>query len=195
MARGPNGQIKKRPKNTKKRPSTPIQKKLAREITHSVWQIETIRVNQEWKDQGMASIQLLQREEGHIESYRMVAFLVDLRGLGLKDAFIKANVSRRVFERIDQLRALNADASKMVSCSEDLMRRLVFGGLVWARQHGFHTPVEVLRITERVFGPVSDLEESDLSEFGYEGKPLLIGSLDGLMPFLGNLDETRAIRH
>ena len=137
----------------------------------------------------MASIQLLQREEGHIESYRLVAFLVDVRGLGLKDAFIKANVSRRVFERIDQHRTQIADDFEMVSCSEELMRRLVFGGLAWARKHGFHTPVEVLRITERVLGPISDLEKWDLSEFGYDGKPLLMGSLDGLMPFLGKPDE------
>lgn len=128
MARGPNGQIKKHTKSKKKNPAPPMRERVAMERKSPVWRIAAIRINASWATDGMASIQLLQQEDGASDQYRLVAFLVDIHGIGLKDAFIKANVSRRVFERLDRQRHMMAEAPEMVSCPEELMRRLVFGG-------------------------------------------------------------------
>lgn len=185
MARGANGQIKKHPKSKKKKPAPPMREPMAIDRKSPVWRIAAIRINESWAN-GMASIQLLQQEDGVSDHYRLVAFLVDIHGIGLKDAFIKANVSRRVFERLDRQRHMMAGAPEMVSCTEELLRRLVFGGIVWARRQGFRTPTEVLRIAERVLGPTPDFEGDDLSEFGYEGRALLVGPFEDLRPFLGS---------
>lgn len=183
LARGPNGQIKKKPKGNAAKRKSPVRRdqSVSEVISPTVpqWQVVKIRINQRWQADGMATIQLLQRDEGQYEYYRLAVFLVDIMGVGLKDAFVRSNVSPRALDRMGQRWALAEDALTMVSCSEELMHHLVFGGIAWAHRHGFHIPTEALRVAERVLGPVPDMEAWDLSGFGYEGKPMIIGPFRG----------------
>lgn len=193
MARGPNGQIKKHRKAKNKGAAPQMREPRDVERKSLAFHIVAVRLNAGWESAGMASMQVLLQEDKYRDYYRLVAFLVDLHGVGLKDAFVRDNVSRRVFDRIDRKRSMMTDAPAMVSATEELARRLVWGGVAWARRHGFHTPANAIQIAEAVFGSPPDMEGDNLPEFGYEGEPLLVGSMENLAPFLGagvhHLDE------
>lgn len=128
--------------------------------------LERCVVNPDWKNAHMASI-VIARETG--SGLTAVGFLVDLWGFGLKDAFIHTGMSRA---SLDRLLAKVADDGEWVECPLPLAQELVYGGLTWARKHGFRTLSEVVRCLEILPAPEGD---PDISRFGTEGgSPLLV---------------------
>lgn len=136
----------------------------------------------------MASIVLLQRDP-RTGSHAFTGLLVDIRGVGLKDGFTRYAVSRQYLAQ--QVEKLNNhhpyDEVEYVDCSLDLLRQLVWGGILWARQHNFKTPSIALKVVDSVLGQMPDEPaELDLSIFGGDdGRPLIIGSFESLAQFLG----------
>ncbi len=188
MARGPQGQIKKQKKSGKKgkvkRAAMLSAASDSRPQVLSTWETVRCRISQDWETSGMAAIHVLQQREGFSTAYRLAGFLVDVKGLGLKDAFVHTNVSRNVMTQLDQRSHSHGMMLNYDSCSEDLARRLVFGGIFWARRWDFRTPPDVLKLTEKILGTIPNLEDDDLTEFGSDGKPFIIGDLDSLAQFL-----------
>ncbi len=197
MARGPNGQIKKK-HGKRRRPAIGPQLVVPEPSAVQApplygWSIVQCMATDQWEERGIASLYVLQQDPRLREDHTFTAFLIDLWGVGLKDAFQRFHTSRRrverELERLRQERMLETDPPAYIPCSTADMRRLVSGGIEWARQHGFRTPPHIIRIAESVLGPAAKDEPPDLSEFGRNGKPFLIGDPQTLAPFLVNVND------
>ena len=123
----------------------------------------------------MANIIIVRKTTG---GFTAVGFLVDTWGMGLKDAFMHKGLSRIA---LDQLLAHAAGADELVDCPLPLAQELVYGGLAWARQHGFRSPAEAIRCLKILPAPPG---EPDISSFGTkDGSPLIIGGLETIKRF------------
>jgi len=138
--------------------------------------LECCVINSDWRNAHMANIIIVRKTTG---GFTAIGFLVDTWGVGLKDAFIKKNLSRI---EVDQLLAHAAGANELIDCPLPLAQELVYGGLAWARQHGFKSPVKAIRCLKILPAPPG---EPDTSSFGTEnGSPLIIGGLEKIKSFL-----------
>jgi hypothetical protein len=116
----------------------------------------------------MANVIIVRKTTGG--GYTAVGFLVDIWGFGLKDVFVHKGLTRIGLDKLLAHAVDNDDEA--VDCPLALAQELVYGGLAWARQHGFRTPAEVIRCLKILPAP---LGEPDISSFGAEnGRPLLI---------------------
>jgi len=128
--------------------------------------LECCAINSNWKDAHMANVIIVRKTTG---GFTAVGFLVDTWGVGLKDVFMHKGLSRM---GLDKLLTHSVDEDKAIDCPLALAQELVYGGLAWARQHGFRIPGEVIRYLKILPAP---LGEPDISRFGAEGgRPLLI---------------------
>ena len=133
-------------------------------------------INVGWAQQGMANVSLARRTPRGISH---VAFLVDLYGVGLKDVAVHTGLSR---QGLDRLHSVGFGESGHEECTLPMAQDLVYGGVAWARRHGFRTPPEALRHLPYLPAPEAP---PDLSRFGGEdGKPLLIMGLEDMARFL-----------
>jgi len=113
MGRGPKGAARKG-KGSKKRRSTQslsklldlregrrAQAKLARAAAATRGRLRACWVNGNWQEQGMASMRLVRERTAGTEAVAM--FLVDLHGIGVKDATARLSVPRggAVHEALD----------------------------------------------------------------------------------------------
>ncbi len=129
--------------------------------------LECCVINSNWRDAHMANVIIIRKTTS---GFSAVGFLVDTWGIGLKDAFVHKGMSRL---ELDYLLAHAVGAEEeVVDCSLALAQELVYGGLAWARQHGFRTPAEAIRCLKILPAP---LGEPDISRFGTEdGSPLIV---------------------
>lgn len=126
-------------------------------------------------DYGMTTVYVLRNG---LSGITMAAYLVDVWGFGLKDAFIKEGVARSRWRHIQQ----GEDDGTLVEIDLETAQRFVYGGIAWAKRWGIRTPPEVLDVAQFLPAPAS---EPDLSEFGRDGKPLLMaksGDMERFMP-------------
>jgi len=133
-------------------------------------------INRDWKDGGSATIFILRRAPrgGHA----MAAYLVDLWCMGLKDAWGRLDISYTEFsEGIIQQTAPHIE---LVRVDLDTARRLVMGGIRFARQNGFRLPPRYQRWVALLGGGDSDSDEADLSDFGVDGKLCFVGNEEDL---------------
>ena len=124
-------------------------------------------INEDWKDARMASIFIFRRAASGLVSS---GFLVDLAGLGLKDAW--GNYGVRESEIEETRSRLAAKGMSLVPCELSLAAKIVHGGVAWARKWGFRLPSEH-KIWLRLLEAVTETEV-DLDLFGHDGKPFLI---------------------
>jgi hypothetical protein len=130
-------------------------------------------------------VEVVVRRKG-ISRVSMAVFLVDMRGWGLKDGFIRQEIGLSRWKRAVQDRG---DGVILTQTHLAKAQALVYGGLTWATQWGFRVSKETVDAV--AFIPEPDFVP-DLSSFGREGKPnLLMFSPDELqmrMPGV-SLDE------
>jgi hypothetical protein len=126
-------------------------------------------VNANWREMGMANIQVLGRAPDGRTAY--TAFLVDVWCVGLKDAFGKREMSRPDFEVILDQMDNQFEVAKLPAAEA---KRLVAGGMRFARQNGFKLPPHYERWVA-VFGDL-DVAGADLRNFGVEGGLRYIGT-------------------
>ncbi len=198
MGRGPNGQTKKRGKSSRPKPkgSKPREEARLQMAGLDTWPIVDCRINESWQS-GMASIHLLKRNP-RLDDYAFIAFLVDVRGLGLKDAFIRWHAGRqafsRVMERLGRARAADLEVDdyevpSFIGCPPELMVQLVVGGIHWARQNKFRTPPDIIEAAVTVLGATVINTPVDLGVFGRDGKPDLILTFEDAARFLEHPPE------
>ncbi len=132
-------------------------------------------INREWREAGIASLAAVRRApDGRLV---LAAFLVDVWCTGLKDAWGRVDMPPG---ELDRWLSRTRDAGmEMVSVDEALARRLVAGGVRFARQNGFRLPKHFERWIARA-GGVGDLASADLADFGKDGKLLYVGTLADL---------------
>ena len=134
-------------------------------------------VNDDWTETGIASIQVLGRAADGGCAH--AAFLVDVWCVGLKDAYGSRTALRSEFENL--LERLG-ERMHMGPIPAEVARRLVAGGVRFARQNGFHLPSHSDRWTA-IFGDLGDVASADLTDFGVEGNGRglrYVGTLDFL---------------
>ena len=132
-------------------------------------------VNAEWARDGMALLLMARLTPLGLTC---VVFLVDLCGVGLRDAAVHARLSPRGMDRLTQDLFAGHAAQE---CSVALAQDLVYGGVDWARRHGFSTPPEALGALPFLPPPASP---PDLGRFGLDGRPLLIGDAEEIARFV-----------
>jgi hypothetical protein len=131
----------------------------------------------EWKDEGIASLQVLGHAPGGRAAF--AAFLVDLWAVGLKDAFGRSDVPDLEFREgsvepwVERSGAVRIDPS--------IARRLVAGGVRFGRQNDFRMPPELEKWAV-IFGRdiLNEIPTADLSDFGIEGGLRYVGSMQFL---------------
>ncbi len=124
-------------------------------------------VNEGWEEAGEASIYVARKtSSGRLTT---AAFLVDLWGMGLKDAWGNVSATNEEFQHT----MANVD-EKLGACKLDLLmaKHLVYGGIQLAREVGFRLPRRYERWTG-VLGPLPDGVAPDMSHFLKDGKILL----------------------
>lgn len=172
MARDPRRKEKQRLKRQ--------QKQLQRRKEHNVslarrladGQTLDCRINADHRDTGMASIVMLRQLRGG--QTVLGGFMVDLWCAGLKDAWVRLDGSREIYDKhMEYTRSMGVT---MVACDLELARRLVAGGVRFGRQNGFRQPPDWERCVSILDGPLPDIDTADLSDFGTE---------DGKLRFIG----------
>jgi hypothetical protein len=130
-----------------------------------------------WKEQGIASIQVLGHAPGGRAAF--AAFLVDLWAVGLKDAFGRSDVPALEF-REDNLEPW-IDRVGAVKMDPQTARRLIAGGVRFGRQNSFRMPPEWEKWVV-IFGRdiLDEIPTADLSDFGIEGGLRYVGSIEFL---------------
>jgi len=159
---------RKKQKQRLKREQKRLQAKRARAVTpfdriaRSGGQLECY-VNANWREMGMANLQVL----GHAQDGRLAyaAFLVDVWCVGLKDAFGRREMSRSEFDSV--LARMRAEV-QLARVTPDEAKRLVSGGMRFARQNGFKLPPHYERWVA-IFGGPGEPAAADLGGFGLEG--------------------------
>lgn len=124
-------------------------------------------VCEDWDKGGMAAINLARTiAPGRVT---MLSFLVDVWGMGLKDAWGECDIPVSEFEeRIDRAR----EVIGAVSLPLGTARHLVYGGILRAKELGLRLPKRYERWTA-VLGPLPDGQTPDMSLFGRDGKIVL----------------------
>lgn len=121
-------------------------------------------VNAKWRDQGMASVQVLGHAPGGRFGY--AAFLVDNWCVGLKDAIGRVDMTRGEFQ--DLMGQWGAE-HKLVRVDVAEARRLIAAGIRFARQNGFRLPPHYDKWAA-ILGPPGDVESASLEKFGTDGQ-------------------------
>lgn len=151
----------------------------------STGQVEKCLINENWKEDGIASIQILcQVPTG---DYALAVFLVDTWCVGLKDAWCRLDVSLGEFHDMMNNHPLEMN---LIDVDLEVVRGLVAGGIRFAKQNGFRLPRRYER-SLKIIGGVGDIDSADLSDFGKDGKLVWCGPIDDLRKCLigSTLDE------
>jgi len=131
-------------------------------------------INDDWRDSGMASVQVL----GQLPDGRCAhaGFLVDVWCVGLKDAFGHRTSLRAGFEdHLDRI----GEVLNMVRIPVSEAKRLIAGAIRFSRQNGFRLPPHYDRWVA-IFGDLDDVSQADLTDFGVAGGLRYVGEEDFL---------------
>lgn len=120
--------------------------------------------------------------------YALVGWLVDIEGLGLKDSFSKFGIMKAdVTRSLAVLARGNEDEEEpWDDCPLELAQQLVYGGLMWARQHDFPLIDDVTRYLSILSPPRTP---PDLSLFGVDGKPCLTLNAEDMLRLQRHAEE------
>lgn len=133
-------------------------------------------INQDWERGRMANIFIFREARTGLV---LSSFLVDLAGIGLKDAWGNYGLTEADIETIKSGTA--SGGNPLILCDLSLASTIVYGGIAWADKWHFKLPKEY-KIWLRLLEPV-DQTEIALDLFGEDGKPFLIMNEDELNLF------------
>ena len=127
-------------------------------------------VNTNWQQAGMAMVHAL----GHAPGGRLAyaGFLIDVWCVGLKDTDGQREIERPYFDEILEVVRREQPVGKIPAAEA---RRLVAGGIRFARQNGFKLPPHYDRWTA-IFGDLGDVASADLTGFAASGELRYIGT-------------------
>jgi len=133
-------------------------------------------IDQDWERARMASIFVIREAPSGLV---LSSFLVDLAGIGLKDAWGNYGLTEADIEKMKS--RIAGGRSPLIPCDLSLANTIVYGGIAWAKKWRFKLPKEY-KVWLRLLEPV-DQKEIDLELFGEHGKPVLILSEDKVAVF------------
>ena len=137
-------------------------------VTNSEHRLYAALITRDWRDAGFAAIYLAREiSPGRLT---MLAFLVDLWGMGLKDAWGACDIGCSDF---DEQTAKIRKGTRLVPVQLDLVRHMVYGGVERAKDLGLRLPKRYERWTT-ILGPLPPGESPDMSLFGCDGRIVLV---------------------
>lgn len=129
-------------------------------------------VNSGWREDGMANVLVVRRMENGL--LKFACYLVDIWGLGLKDVFGNFNFSERRLRRDFFERLERNTTERFIQIDPSLAKKLVWGGVEYARQNGFKVPQEFSSWEDVIGEPEADTCDWPVL-FGVDGRPMIIG--------------------
>ena len=124
-------------------------------------------INKNWPDMKMATIFIVRKAPTGLV---MAAFLVDMAGFGLKQAWGDYGLTS---VDIDAMKSTNSnDNLPLEPCDLPFASSIIYGGVEWAKKWKTRLPRDY-KVWMRMLEPV-DADSIDLDLFGVEGKPLFV---------------------
>lgn len=120
----------------------------------------------------MANVLVVRRMENGL--LKFACYLVDIWGLGLKDVFGNFNFSERRLRRDFFERLERNTTERFIQIDPSLAKKLVWGGVEYARQNGFKVPQEFSSWEDVIGEPEAETGDWPVL-FGVDGKPMIIG--------------------
>ena len=125
--------------------------------------------HRQWQTTGMTSLLLAREQDASRVVYAV--YLVDLLCLGVKDAFVRTNVSRTALGRHVQKIFDGAEEP----CDIAFAHQLIYGAIDFARKYGFEPHPDFYREgADKILDPPGTHPEPYDIEFGRDGGPLYI---------------------
>jgi hypothetical protein len=148
--------------------------------------IEGCWTQPDWKEHGLAVVVIARLQpDGNLVFGN---YLVDTYCLGLKDTYCNADVPPGQFRRDYLPKIFPADPP--VDISPALAHEIIYGGIEYAAQFGFH-PHADFRLSRYILDPPDLHPRTGEVEFGHDGKPLYVeGPHDNTNAILRQLART-----
>jgi hypothetical protein len=144
-------------------------------------------INEAWDKYKFANVYIIREAPNGLV---FSSFLVDIAGLGLKDAMGDCGLTAMDIEEIKERSAANDTA--LIPCELGLINDLVYGGIFWAKKWKFKLP-EGYAVWLRLLPPV-DQNEIKLDRFGENGKPVLILDEDDIDRVIGKEFDPKTLK-
>ncbi len=130
-------------------------------------------VRKDWRQEGMTSVLVARQQDRDRVLYGV--YLVDLQCVGVKDAFVRTDVSPRALRR--HLKRLgDEEEGRMEPCSVPFAHQLIYGAIEYARRYGLEPSPEFTRTgADRILDPPGTHPEVAQIPFGGpDGQPLFM---------------------
>ena len=127
------------------------------------------RVNNDWEESGLAHITVARKHtNGNIT---MGVYLVDLKLLGVKDAFYKFNIDESEYMELTQQikNKMNTDTAPYT-----LVHNIIFAGIEYADDYGFKPHNDFTSVAQFILEEDNDDVELIDIECGKNDKPLYV---------------------
>jgi len=130
------------------------------------------------KESGLGTVLIARKLKDHYINYAL--FLIDVWGMGLKDVFGERKCHKFKFDREILPRIKSNSYVPVVEEDITVAKKLIFGGVEYAKKNGFKIPREFLRWRD-IAGKLSEEEKDYKDLFGKNGEILVMASPGDLM--------------
>ncbi len=130
------------------------------------------------KESGLGTVLIARKLKDHYINYAL--FLIDVWGMGLKDVFGERKCHKFKFDREILPRIKSNSYVPVVEEDITVAKKLIFGGVEYAKKNGFKIPREFLRWRD-IAGKLSEDEKDYEGLFGKNGEVLVMASPGDLM--------------
>jgi hypothetical protein len=129
-------------------------------------------INENWKEQGMATIFISKKQPSGNLLFAM--YLVDVFCLGLKNTMVNFNYSLDEYENAKEKLFTSQN---FISCELVLAHNIIFGAIDYAEELGFY-PHKDFTLSKHLLN--NDLIDDGIDEidFGKNGKPMFVAGPD-----------------
>jgi hypothetical protein len=143
-------------------------------------------INEDWEN-GSGLVQIIVARQQPNEKICCGVYLVDKFCLGLKNTFVKINLSveryKAVYDKIASRQALT-------NCPVDLAHQMIYQAIDYAARFGFE-PQSDWAQSQYILEPRGQLKERYKLKFGKNGKPFFIsGPYDDTQKIIKQLEKT-----
>jgi len=135
-------------------------------------------ITEDIKKNGLGTVLVARKFKEHYVNYSF--FLIDVWGMGLKDVFGERRCHLLRFEKEVLPRFMLNPYGKVVEAHISLAKKLVLGGVEFAKQNGFRVPKEFLKWRD-IIGSMEEEDKDYEDLFKKNGEILVMASPEDIM--------------